>query len=331
MSFFKSLVKVEPDESSRRELDDEPFDDVAIEPSRRTEPNATVRHVILTPTRPPPVVPAEDALVHHKREFSLDTLDQPPQSVMLGHTERASSTQEPAAFTNFIVANCAAGGPPATTADTGFTRPFIDHMMRAPPHRSMPASASPAAKVRLDAAIVPWEHFVHELCVTARAGEPACCRGTSCKALDIENAYGQKINATPFVAHWFPAERALFDSAERETFMRQLALRMCIVCEMSYAARVFYNSTVTNSAINASHNVKAAIGWFVLVNRDGEFQQCETIGPDASCFNGLIGSVPRSTVVGWSIQPTYQTARVEFLPPYHQYPDAGSSDARKGF
>lgn len=301
-----------------------------------SQDESMIRNVSLTPIgRNPSVVDSRRALPHENTVFGLDAYDEPPQvSMSNGRSgnDRAisDSTQSAAAFVNYVVARTTAGGPPIRQNDGGgYGNVLIRNMLNAPPHRTMPASQSRVAQLRLDATPLDWEQFV-ELCATARPGEAVCCAATKCEALKIQNKQGQRINNTPWVAHWFAHERAKIDGPERDAFQREWSQRYCIACEIMIAARMFYWSSCTVTAVNASHNVKAAVGWFVLVNRDGEFQLSQTIGPNDKVFNGLIGNIPRPALNGWRISPSTQTSRVEFVPPYKQCPPAADSAAHDG-
>ena len=128
--------------------------------------------------------------------------------------------------------------------------------------------------------------------------------------------------AQPWIAFYFVHERPRLESAEREAFRRELAQRFCLLCELSYALRIWVNSAATNSAVNATTGVRAAVNWFVLVNRDGEFSQRSTFGPDATCINSFVGNLPYPLILGWRVRPsTTSSTRIRFIPPYERYPN----------
>lgn len=357
---FRATVKAEPrvkDEPIEPADDDElPLDDndlfvdpdadvddkpaAAARASRESAPRTrepTVRNVMLTPVgRPSPLVDAARALPHEAGVMSLDAYDEPSHAELAASRAGADhavgdSAQSAATFVNYIIARSRAGGLPVGPSEGGgggFGSAFIRHWITAPPHRALPASQS-AAVLRLSSEVVDWEQFI-ELCATPRPGEPPCCRGSACEALDVRNSYGQRINDTPFVAHWFAHEQSQ-DSADRAALKRKMAERMCILCEIFFAARAFAKSASTNTAVNASGDARLAVGWHVLVNTDGQFCQHQTLGPDSTCFNGFVGNVPRPVLVGWSLRPTTNTSRVEFLPPYQRYAAQEQPNNATGF
>ena len=164
----------------------------------------TVKNVTLTPLgRPSAAVDA--TLPHEAGVFSLDSYDEPSQVALAASragVERpvTGDSNSPAAFIDYIVARTEAGGPlvasrttgEPTGANAGYYSSFVRVMMSAPPHRSMPASNSDFAKLRLHATPVEREWF-EEMCSTPGAGDVPCCAGSNCKALGICNAQGAPI------------------------------------------------------------------------------------------------------------------------------------------
>ena len=297
-----------------------------------------VRNVTLTPTSRSLAV-TSSTLANESRVFGLDEYDEPSQNSLAsgragGERSISDSAQSAAAFTNYVMVRASAGGQPIRNLDNnGYGAAFIRQLFEAPPHRSMPVSNTEGARLRLDATPLSFDHFT-ELCATALADQLPCCMGERCHSLKIRNRQGYQINNSRFVAFWHDREAPRFAGPGREAFLRELSQRMCIQCKIEAANRIFVHSACTNTPANVSADVKLAVDFFVLVNRDGEFQQCQTIGPDATCFNGLIGNVPRITIDGWSVRPTNSTARVEFEPPYQRYPaavDAATRDGARGF
>jgi hypothetical protein len=296
---------------------------------------AMVRNVVLTPSaaRVVPLVDARAALPHTNKVFNLDAYDQPAAASAgraAGERVLSDSTQSAAAFVNYIVARTAPGGPAIRSTESGGGNSiFINEMMRAPPSRWMPASDSPAAKMRLDAVVLDRAQF-NELTRTPRPGDVPCAAGRKCESLHIRNAHGARINNTPWVAMWFAHERALFEGPDAAKFRAKLEERQCVQCEMILALRMSVTCASTCTAVNAAHNPRAAVGWYVLVNRDGEFPQSATIGPDANYYNALIGQVPLAKINGWRVRPTSNTSCVEFVAPIPEYPPPDNAATRDG-
>lgn len=300
---------------------------------------ATVRNVTLTPMSPskPSLVKASDALPHESGVYNLDTYYETPQTSNQSSESRQMHDLQntPDVFCNYVVYRHNPGGPPIRSTDSGgYPNAFLTLYLSAPPHRVMPASASNAARLRLNAIGIDWYQFL-DLCATPRPNEPPCSAKLKCKAItNVCNKFGQRINNTPWVAMWYASERAKMTGPDQQTFFAQWSQRRCIICDIDYAARLMVWSTSTNTGCNPNLAPKAAIEWFVLINRGGEFVQSETFGPDVASFNGLVGNVPRPQINGWSIRETTQTSRITFNPPYTRAPtpsSAATADATRGF
>ena len=307
---------------------------------------STVQHISLSAVQPATVVNARDALPHQNTVYSLDAYDEPRHAATsrgVADSTLSRSSQSAASLVSYLIARHKAGGPAISDVnsrgyDTSVNSVLLRNYLSAPPSRCMPASNSSVAEYRLALETVSYAQFV-ELCSTARAGEVRCVRNNDCEALNIRNKKGERINDTPFVAHWFTHELAEKDGPDSETFRRdKWEKRACIWCEVMTGARFFVTSASTNTGMNAPNDphqkAKAAIGWCVMINRDGEFIAKQTIGPDETCFNGLVGNIPRPSIIGWSLRSSPNAMRLEFKPPHGRYPssaDASTVDARRGF
>lgn len=307
---------------------------------------STVQHVSLSAVRPATVVDARDALPHQKTVYGLDAYDEPRYAAGsrgVADSTLSRSSQSAASLVSYLIARHKAGGPAISDInsrgyDSSVNSVLLRNYITAPPSRCAPASNSTVAEFRLKLETVSYTQFV-ELCSSARAGEVRCVRNNECEALNIRNKNGERINDTPFVAHWFAHELAEKDGPDSETFRRdKWEKRACIWCEVMTGARFFVTSASTNTGMNAPSDphqkAKAAIGWCVMINRDGEFLAKHTIGPDATCFNGLVGNIPCPSIVGWSPRSLPNAMRLEFKPPHSRYPsgaDASTVDSRRGF
>ena len=318
--------------------------------SRTTVVNeSSVQSVFLRPTERK-VLTASSAkmMPQQERLLSLDEYDEPAQLSRVNNRRSASRTaaandsaHSAANFANYITARHVSGGKPVeqnASAGERYFNIFVKRMFQVPPSRNMPCSQTRFADPRFASMPLSLDH-IFELCATARPNEPKCSRDTNCKALEIENEYGLRINDAPFVAFWFKA-----NSDETREFDAQWTSRMCVVCECEIALRTYVNSHCSNVGIDPSdkikttdgitERVKLSVSWHVLVNQTGQFCQTETIGPDALTFNGLSGPVPRLRLRGWKLRPTIETNSKKFIPPYTRYvppEDIHTRDGHQGF
>lgn len=318
--------------------------------SRTTVVNeSSVQSVFLRPTERR-VLTASSAkmMPQQERLLSLDEYDEPAQLSRVNNRRSASRTaaandsaHSASNFANYITARHVSGGKPVeqnASAGERYFNIFVKRMFQVPPSRNMPCSQTRFADPRFASMPLSLDH-IFELCATARPNEPKCSRDTNCKALEIENEYGLRINDAPFVAFWFKA-----NSEETREFDAQWTSRMCVVCECEIALRTYVNSHCSNVGIDPSdkikttdgitERVKLSVSWHVLVNQTGQFCQTETIGPDALTFNGLSGPVPRLRLRGWKLRPTIETNSKKFIPPYTRYvppEDIHTRDGHQGF
>lgn len=299
-----------------------------------------VQHVSLKPTSASVgVVSSTELMPQQNRLLSLDEYNEPPQLATMSRANGAAysdSAHSASNMVNYLVARTEAGGLPVDRVLAGgsdYANAYLRRYFQAPPQRTLPCSASSAARLHASTTAISFAHFA-ELCSTARPNEPACSRGFACEAIGIENEYGQPINNVPFVAIWYKTERVHETSGDKEAFASEWKNRMCVYCEACVGLRAKVNSQTTNSGVNPSQKVQLAVGWHVLVNLSGEFYQSDTIGPDPQCFNGLVANIPRICKRGWKVKESLETNRVQFIPPYARYPsdvDAATRDATRGF